>query len=218
MFNFNTPLEKGIFLSGVTSSPDMQFVDPNDVTNIITGVFIEEVPSETFGIDTISIINPGFNYQLPPTVTILGDGSGASATAVITNGSISAINVTSSGNNYTSAIAVISPQSTDTSGRSGAAVVNLQGRYGTLRTYYYSNNVNGQIKTIFNPNIGTIDYTNGIINLNSFNPYQIDNPLGELTISAKPTTSVISSTFDGIITSDPFDPNAIVVKLTAKTN
>jgi hypothetical protein len=218
VFNFNTPLEKGIFLSGVTSSPDIQFRDPTNLANIINGVFIEEVPSETFGVDTISIINPGFNYQLPPTVTILGDGSGATAHAVVINGSISNIVVDNSGNNYTSAIVTITPQSNDTSGQLGAAVVNLQGRYGTLRSYYYSNTNNGQIKTIFNSNVGTIDYSKGIITLNSFNPYGIDNPLGQLTISAKPTTSVISSTFNGIITSDPFDATSVVVNLTAKTN
>jgi len=213
-FYYNTELEKGVLLSGISNSPDLQFLDPTNLANTITGVFIEEVPSTTYGVDTISVINPGYSYQSAPTVTISGDGTGATAQAIITGGAITAIKVLTSGNNYTSAIATITPQPGDTTGQGGAAVINLQGRYGTLRTYYYNSN---QVKTILNSNIGTVDYTNGIITLTNFNPSGVDNPLGQLAISATPTTSIISSTQSGIITVDPFDPSAITVNVTAKT-
>ena len=210
---YNTPLQSGKFGSGVTSSPSMQFLDPTNLSNVIGGVYIEEVPSSTYGVDTISVINPGYGYQSTPTVTISGDGSGANAVATIINGAIQSITVTNSGNNYTQAVVTITPTAGDTTGKLGAGVVNLQGRYGTLRTYYYLNNV----KTVLNNNIGTIDYLNGIITLNYFTPYQIDNELGQLTISATPSTDIVSSAYDRIITIDPFDPTAVIVNVTAKT-
>jgi hypothetical protein len=72
------------------------------------------------------------------------------------------------------------------------------------------------VKTILNPNLGTIDYTNGLITLNSFNPIQIDNPLGQLTITTTPKSSIISSSYNRIITIDPYDPGAITVNLTVQ--
>jgi len=210
---YNTPIEIGKFGSGITSYPDLQYRDPTNLTTIIDGIYIEEVPSSTYGVDTIDVINPGYGYQSTPTVTILGDGSGATATASIVNGVISKITVINSGNNYTQAIATITPASGDTTGQLGAVVVNLQGRFGTLRTYY--NNAS-QVKTIFDSNIGTIDYLNGIITLESFNPYGVNEPLGQLTISVTPTTNIISSSYNRIITIDPYDSNAIKVSVTAK--
>jgi hypothetical protein len=126
---------------------------------------------------------------------------------------LSSINITNSGNNYTSAIVQISPQPTDKSGQGGAASVILQGQYGTLRTYYYSTSSAGNIKTILNSNVGTIDYVNGIVTLIQLNLYAINNPLGELTVTATPSSSRVSSTFNGIITVDPYDTSAISVNV-----
>ena len=72
------------------------------------------------------------------------------------------------------------------------------------------------VKTIFNDNIGTIDYQEGIIKLINFNPLSVNNDLGQFTISARPTTMIISSSYNRIITVDPYDPNAIIVNITAK--
>ena len=83
-----------------------------------------------------------------------------------------------------------------------------------MRTYY---NNTSNIKTVINPNAGTVDYNNGVVTLNSFDPIQVDNDLGQLTISASPTTTIISSTYNRILTVDPFDSNAIVVNVIAKT-
>jgi hypothetical protein len=214
-FYYNTPLKQGVLLSGIGSTPDLFFSDPSNIVNTISGVYLEEVPSSTYGVDNISVINPGFNYQLVPTVTILGDGTGGTAEAVVVNGSITKINVTNAGNNYTSAVVSITPQPGDTTGQSGAAIVNLQGRFGTLRTYYFNAK---QIKTILNSNIGTIDYMKGVVTLNNFNPIGVDNPLGQLSINVTPTTSTFASTQNGIITIDPFDATAITVNVTAKSN
>ena len=211
---YNVPIQPGKFGSGITSSPAMQFLDPTDLATIIDGVYIEEVPSSTYGVDTISIINPGFSYQSTPTVTILGDGTGATATATIVNGSIQTVTVTNSGNNYTQAIAVVTPTSGDTTGKSGALIVNLQGRYGTLRTYY---NNTKNVKTVLNSNVGTVDYQNGIVSLNNFNPYNVDNELGQLAVTVTPSTEIVSSSFDKIITIDVYDNAAVTVNVTAKT-
>ena len=213
---YNTPIQKGMFQSGVGSSPSFQLQDPLNPSNIITGVYFEEIPSSTAGIDYITIINPGYGYQQPPTVTIIGDGTGATAEAIInTDGTLNSIVVTNSGNNYTSAIATISPAYGDTTGNLGAATVTLQGQYGKLRTYYY-NNLNA--KTVLNENAGKIDYINGIVTLTSFNPLDVDNPLGQMAITVNPTTSIISSSYNRIITVDPYDPNGIAVTVTAKNS
>ena len=212
---YGTTLERGMFQSGVTSTPSVQFRNPLNLANIIDGVYIEEVPSSTGGLESVAIINPGYGYQYAPTVTILGDGTGATAEAVITSsGSIRAINVLTAGTGYTSAIVQITPASGDTTGALGAATATLVGRYGTLRTYY---NDSQNVKTVFNNNVGTIDYVEGIVTLNSFGPIQVNNDLGQLTITANPTTTIISSSYNRIITIDPYDPSAIVVNVTAKS-
>ena len=210
---YNVPIQKGTFLSGITSSPAMHYPYQN---SIVDGVYIEEVPQFTYGVDTISIINPGYGYEFPPKINIYGDGVGATAEAVInTNGSITAVNVTNSGNNYTVAYATVNALNSDTQGKLGAVLVNLQGRYGSLRLYY----IDGQNgKVIINPNIGTIDYTNGIITLTSFNPYQVDNDLGQFSVTIKPSTTIVPSTYNRIVTVDPFDPSSIIVNVNAKTS
>ena len=213
-FYYGVELKKGMFLSGINTSPAVQFQDPLNKANIIDGVYVEEVPSSTGGVESISILNPGFGYQSAPKVTILGDGTGATAEAIInTNGSIRSINVLTAGSNYTSAIATITPAANDTTGQLGAATVNLTGRYGTLRTYY--NNTNN-VKTVFNQNVGTVDYTSGLVTVNSFGPIGVDNDLGQLTLSVNPATTIVSSSYNRIITIDPYDPNAITVNVVTK--
>jgi hypothetical protein len=211
---FGVPLEKGMFQSGVNSNPSLTYRDPLNFSNTIGSVFIEEVPSTTGGVESVSVTNPGYSYTTAPTVTIKGDGSGAAAYAVLSgSGTIREIVLTEAGSGYTSAIAVITPADGDTTGRGGDAFVNLQGRYGTLRTYY-NNTTN--VKTILNENVGTVDYETGIVTLNSFSPVGIDDPLGQLTITAKPRTSLLSSTYNRIITVDPYDGLAIIVNVYAK--
>jgi len=213
--NFTVPLQKGILTSGISSTPSLTFNNPYNLANTINDVYIEEIPTFTAGIDTINIINSGYNYTVTPTITITGDGSGATANATIDSlGRINSILVTNSGNNYTSAVVTITNGPGDNRGTGGQAVAVLKGRYGQLRSYYYNSN---NVKTILNPNIGIVDYTKGIITLNSFNPIDSSDPLGSLSIITNPVSSIISSTFDKIITIDPFDPNAITVNVTAKT-
>lgn len=212
---YGVPLAKGIYSSSISSNPALEYRNPINFAQTIGSVFLEEVPSPTGGIDSISVLNPGFSYTAAPTVTIKGDGTGATAYAVLSGaGTIKSIVVSNSGSGYTSAIAVITNADGDSSGQGGAAYVNLQGRYGTIRSYY---NNTDNVKTVFNSNIGTIDYEKGLITLNSFSPITVDAPLGQLTITATPTTTLLASSYNKIITVDPFDSNAIVVNVYAKT-
>ena len=213
--NFDTSLSKGILSSGVTSSPSMKFVDPTSYSNIINGVFIEEVPVMSNGVDSILMINPGMQYTAAPIVKILGDGTGATAHAILSgNGSVDSIVIDSAGIGYTSAIVSFTNQSNDTTGKLAVGVVSLQGALGTLRTYYINSVL---VKTVLNANAGTIDYVNGVVQLNNFAPVGVDNVFGDLKITVNPVSTIISSTFNRIITIDPFDPSAITVNIVAKT-
>ena len=210
---YNSSLKRGLYGSSVSSLPGIQVIDPSNPLNIIDNVFFEEITNPTGGVSSISIINPGFNYSATPTIVIKGDGVGATATASIVNGKLYKITMTNTGAGYTSAVATVIPAASDTTGINGLLVANLEGQYGTLRTYY-SDQVHG--KVIVDSNAGTIDYNKGIITLTSLTPIQINNPLGQLTITAQPTTTIISSSYNRIITIDPYDPVSVVVNVTAK--
>jgi len=212
---YNVPLQKGLFQSGTSSSPTLQYIDPANPQRTINNVYIDEVPVATYGVESISVINPGYSYQYAPKIDILGDGSGATATAVMASGSIKNVVITNSGNNYTSAIATVTPQPGDTTGQLAALVVNLEGKYGTLRTYYNNNN---NAKTVLSDNIGNIEYDNGIITLDAFSPVSVNNEFGLLTVTATPTVSTISSSYNRIITIDEYDGNAITVNIIPRTN
>ena len=179
----------------------------------MSNVFFEEVPESTVGVDSISVLNTGYNYTATPSVVITGDGTGATATAKIVNNKLYSVTVTNAGVGYTSALATIVPATGDTTGTGASVVVQLQGQYGTVRSYY-NDTVKG--KVIVSNNVGTIDYVNGTITLTNLNPISVDNDLGQLTISMQPTTTIISSSLNRIITIDPFDPAAVSVSVTAK--
>jgi len=212
---FDVPLQTNRYTTGISSYPSMSFRDTENLSTIIEGVYIEEVPSSTNSVESISVINPGFSYTATPIVTILGDGTGATGYAVLSGtGRITSIVIDSGGNGYTSALVVITAADGDTSGKNGAAVANLSGRYGTLRTYY---NNTSQVKTVINSNIGTVDYQTGTITLNSFAPYDVADPLGQFSIIVTPSSSIISSSYNKIITIDPFDTQSITVNVISKT-
>ncbi|MFZ4413568.1 MAG: hypothetical protein ACOYOV_10830 [Bacteroidales bacterium] len=214
--NFNTPLQANKYNSGTSSAPSMQFRDLENLSNIVDGILIEEVPTSTNSVESISIINPGFGYTSTPTVTIQGDGTGATAHAMLSGvGAITKIIVDNGGNGYTAARVTITSAAGDSTGQLAAAVPNLSGRSGTLRSYY--NNYN-QVKTIFNSNVGSIDYQEGSIILKAFNPYNVNSGLGILSLTVTPTSSIISSSYNKIITIDPYDPDAIVVNVIAKNS
>ena len=211
--NYGVALERGVFTAGINSYPTIKYYTDNGQLTLINDVYLEEVPFPSSGVETINILNIGFGYTENPIVTITGDGEGATATATVVNASISKINVTNSGNNYTQAIVTIENAPGDTNGNSGTAYAVLRGQYGKLRSYYYDSN---NKKTILNDNVATVDYYNGIISFINFNPNDINDPLGQLTITATPKTTIIESTKNRIVSVDEFDSQAVIVNVTAK--
>lgn len=207
---YGTSLKKDIFGKSISVTPTFQIIDTNSNNVVREAVYLEETPSSTTFIESISISNPGFGYTSEPIVTIMGDGMGATARATIVNGQVDSITVTNGGVNYTQAIIEIT--SSDGNGSLASAVAILAGNKGTLRTYYFEDNV----KKILNANAGTVDYTQGIVTLIDFNPSAINNPLGILSVQVVPTSTIISSSRDKIITLDNTDPNAINVNIIAK--
>jgi hypothetical protein len=214
ILNYGVSLDRSLFESGITSNPTIQYYTTGSNITLLPEVYIEEIPFATSGISSINVLNPGFNYTETPTVQILGDGTGAKAHAIVKNGYISSIVVDNAGNNYTQAIVTIVNSPTDKSGVNGAVYATLQGQYGSLRTYYYNSVTN--VKTILNDSIATVDYYNGTITFNNFNPFDVNNVLGLLTLTANPSSTIISSSTNRIVTVDPYDPNSITVNVTSK--
>jgi len=210
---FNSPLKRGLYGTSLVSYPSVTIVNPSNIATTLSGIYFEEVPTSTVGVESISVLNTGYNYTNTPTVVITGDGTGATATAKIVNNKLYSVTVTNAGVGYTSALATIVPAVGDTTGTGAAVLVQLQGQYGTIRSYI-NDTIKG--KVVISANVGTIDYTNGIVVLTNFSPISVDNPLGQLTISCQPTTTIISSSLNRIITIDPYDPAAVSVSVTAK--
>jgi hypothetical protein len=207
---YGTSLKKDIFGKSISVTPTFQVIDVDNNSVVRDSVYLEETPSSTTYVESISISNPGFGYTSTPTVTILGDGTGATARATVVNGQVDSITMIDVGVNYTQAIVQIT--SADGNGSLASAVAVLAGNKGTLRTYYFENNV----KKILNANAGTVDYAQGIVTLTDFNPSAINNPLGVLSVQAVPTSTIVSSARDKIITLDNTDPNAININIVAK--
>ncbi len=180
--NFNMPLAKTLFTDDILHTyPEITVFDSAGVPR---NVFIEETPTISTGIDSIEIIDGGINYTSAPTVTVVGDGTGATATAQVIGGKIQKITITKSGENYSSAVITLSGGE----GTGGALKAVLQARKGILRSYYYKSN---REKVIVNSNFGTIDYDTGTIIINSLratdvieNDYYDDGYLS-LTVSAE---------------------------------
>jgi hypothetical protein len=198
--NFAAPIKKGSLYS--------DYFDYVLNSNIVSNVKIEESPSLYNTIESLNIINGGAGYTSLPTITIYGDGTGATATAELTNGKITNITIITPGSGYTQAVVVVSG-----GGGSGAVIVpTFSGNIVKLRSYYYNNN----IKTILQPDIGEINYSAGIVKIYNFNPYQINNLLGTMSITVIPESTIFYSTRDKIITLDIMDDSAINVTVQSK--
>lgn len=210
-FDFGVELQRNYFNAGMSSSPDFSTTDTTATNNIRTGVFFEEVPSVVGGVASINVVNQGYSYTKTPTVTISGDGTGATAYAVLVGGRVNSIVVTNPGINYTQAIVTITNADGDTTGALAFASAVLEGSTGTLRTYYFANNV----KNILNTNAGTINYQTGRVILTDFAPIAVNNDLGQFTVSVVPASTIVSSTYNRIIALDEFDPEAITVTVNA---
>jgi len=202
--NFGTELQQGTTLQRLTSSPSFTYVDSS---NIERECFIEEVLQSYTGVEEIEVTAPGSGFTTTPSVIIEGDGTGATAQALIVNGSIRKIQITNAGTGYTSAAARI-----DGGGGTGAVLRPiLQGRIGQLKIYTIINSIK---KTIVE-NIGTINYKTGVVTLNNFFPTAVSDPFGTVVMKATPIKKIFSSERNRIITLDLSDPTALAVTVNA---
>lgn len=111
-------------------------------------------------VDTIKIINPGSGYFTPPIVEfvvtagntgggaeaeafILPVGNGATATATIANGVVSAITITSVGTNYISPVLLIDPPNTNINPLNTNQAFFLVRREAATRSFFLSNRSDG---------------------------------------------------------------------------
>lgn len=206
---FNSPLRKGDYIEKLYTYPQITVADRNLT---LRNVFFEEVPESFTGVDSINITNAGVNYETAPTVTILGDGIGASATATVVRGRVINIEVTNKGSGYTAATVVISGE-----GSEASATAVLQARVGTLRSYYYK--TTGE-KVVVSETAGTINYDTGEVVLTSLSALAvITNDLYEadvLTVNAVPEDEVITPLRNRIVTIDNGNIQSIQLEIIAE--
>ena len=117
----------------------------NDVNKFLTNSFIPvkqldsddgsiqwnvQSASVDGAIHRIRVVSGGSGYASAPTVNISGDGTGAAATAVISGGVVTAINMTSVGSGYSRVIVTLSG-GTPSVAATARAVVSPQGGHGS---------------------------------------------------------------------------------------
>jgi len=200
---FNVPIHRGTITNKLKSTE----FDVFDTSGVRRTAQFDEAPQSYTGISEILVTNPGVGYTTAPTVTISGDGSNATAEAVIVNGRIQKILVTNRGIEYTQATVSI----TGGNGYGAEALVVVDAKVGVLRTIYYDSLAQRQI---INANAGTIEYDNGIVNINDIRFLSVSSSdnLVQLTIEAE--KGIIQSIRNTILTIDQDDPISIVTTLT----
>lgn len=207
----NLPLQKGDFYNKMFTSPEVQSFDLNGVSR---NIYFEEVPASATGVESIEILDAGINYITIPSVTITGDGSGATAVAVVRNGRISAINITNRGSNYTRAEILISG-----TGSGGRAIARLEATIGAVRSFYYK--TNGE-KEIINSDAGTIDYESGLITLKAFRT-TLGTPANRyydtdvMTVNFPLEREIITPLRNRILSIDQNDPLAVQIEMVAES-
>lgn len=199
---FNVPLHRGTITNKLTST----LFNVIDTTGVIRQVQFEEIPQSYSGISSIEVTNPGYEYLTSPTVTITGDGFGATAEAVIVNGKIESINILNRGTDYTRAIVTI----TGGSGYGGEATVEIDSRVGSLRTIYFDTNAE---KQIVDSNAGIVNYDTGEIIISDINILSVSSSDGLIRLNIESQNGIIESVRNTIITIDETDPSSIIVNL-----
>ncbi len=199
---FNVPLLQGSSSNKLTSS---QFV-VNDLLGQQRTVTIEEVPKSTTGINSIEILDPGTRYTSEPTITITGDGFGATARAIISLGKIQRIEILNPGIDYNQAVVTI----TGGGGTGASARAIIDTKVGTLRTVYYTTNAE---RVVVDTNVGEINYTTGIITLTDLNVIQSISNDGLIRIDCGTQNNIIQSFRNTILSIDGQDPSSIAVNL-----
>jgi hypothetical protein len=210
ILKFDVPIRKGDFNQKLSSFPQLVV---KDISGINRNIFFEEVPQSFTGISNITIVKPGINYTSTPTVTITGDGLGATARAVVVNRKINRIEITNKGSEYTRATVSI----TGGGGSEATAIAKLENKIGTLRSYYFK--PNGE-KVIVSNNVGTINYDTGIVSFDALLTSEvIENDFYDdefLTINVPIGSEIIPPVRNRILSIDFNDPSSIQLEVVAE--
>ena len=202
---YDVPIQRGTLIDKLTSTQFTVF----DITGVVRSAQFEEATQSFTGISSIQVINPGTGFTTAPTITITGDGSNATAEAVIVNGKIQSINITNRGTDYTRATISI----TGGNGFGAEAVVVIDGKVGTLRTVYFDSLAQRQI---INSNAGSINYDTGEIIINNIRFLSVDSDDGLVRLTIEAEKGIIESKKGNILTIDEDDPTAISTVLEKK--
>lgn len=200
--NFNVPLRRGTIGNKLTST----LFTVTDSAGVDRVVQFDEIPQSFSGVSSISVTNPGTGFTSAPTVTIDGDGTGASATAIIVNGRIQSIEIVNRGIDYTRATVTISGGG----GYGASATAVIDGRIGTIRTVYYDTLAQRQI---VDENAGDIDYDAGVVRISNIAIKNVESVDGDIRLSIESEKGIISTAKNTIITIDQDDPTAISTTL-----
>lgn len=204
--NFNVPLHRGTITNKLTSTE----FNVLDNTGTLRTAQFDESPQSFTGVSEIQVIDPGSGYITAPTVTINGDGNGATAEATIVNGRIQKITITNRGSEYTRATVTIS----DGSGYGASALAVVDAKIGTLRTIYYDSLAQRQI---INASAGTIFYDDGIVIINDIRFLAVSSTDNLIRMTIEAEKGIIQSKRNTIITIDETDPTSIVTTLSKNT-
>lgn len=175
-----------------------------DATGVQRLCFLGELANSFTGIDELLITNPGFSYVDVPTITITGDGTGATATVTLLNGQIAGVTLVSRGTGYTRATVTVS------GGGGAAAVLNpvVATRFGTLDLFYY--NSLGE-KVTLTASIGTVNYETGRVTLTNLKPVSTDTTDSSIRLSFE-SASILTATKNQIFQLDATDISSLVVE------
>jgi len=208
VLNYNTELKRSTGKDRITSYPGFFAYDNNEIQREF---FFEEIPLSFTGIKSIKVLSGGSDLTKAPTLKIDGDGVGAEATAVLTNGKITEVIVTKPGIEYsTSTVTAYDEDGVLVPNVSFQAVVGEE--VGTLRMYFFDEN---KVKQVFSSEAGTIDYKNGVIRINPFTAIDINDSSKYLKLYAVPQNQLLNSTKNTILTLDVDDLAAVTVNIVA---
>ena len=202
---YDVPIQRGTLVDKLTSTQFTVF----DIAGVARAAQFEEATQSFTGISSIQVTNPGVGFTTAPTITITGDGSNATAEAIIVNGKIQSINITNRGTDYTRATISI----TGGNGFGAEAVVVIDGKTGTLRTVYFDSLAQRQI---INSNAGTINYDTGEIIINDIRFLSVNSDDGLIRLTIEAEKGIIESKKRNILTIDETDPIAISTILEKK--